>query len=88
MVLTRAFACAVPAVASDIPGYRAVFTSDTGLLVPLGDHSALADAVVELLGDEELRQRRGIAARSLVQERYAWSRVAQRLVEIYEDVAA
>ena len=30
MVLTRAFACAVPVVASDIPGYRAVMTDDTG----------------------------------------------------------
>jgi phosphatidylinositol alpha-mannosyltransferase len=88
MVLTRAFACAVPAVASDIAGYRAVFTSDTGLLVPPGDHQAFADAVVDLLGDEELRQRRGVAARALVQERYAWNRIAQRLVEIYEDVAA
>lgn len=88
MVLTRAFACAVPAVASDIPGYRAVLTSETGLLVRPGDHRALADGVVDLLGDEELRQRRGFAARALVQERYAWDRVAQRLVEIYEDVAA
>ena len=28
MVLTRAFACAVPVVASDIPGYRAVMTEE------------------------------------------------------------
>jgi phosphatidylinositol alpha-mannosyltransferase len=88
MVLTRGLACAVPVVASDIPGYRAVLEGDVGLLVPPGDHHALADAVVELLGDEQLRQRRGSAARALVQERYAWNGIAGRLLEIYEKAAA
>ncbi len=36
MVLTRAFACATPVVASDITGYRDVMTPETGLLVPAG----------------------------------------------------
>jgi phosphatidylinositol alpha-mannosyltransferase len=86
MVLTRAFACAVPAVASDIPGYRAVFAEkDVGLLVPPNDPAALAGAVAELLEDEPARVRRGNAARELVDARYAWDRVAAMLVEIYED---
>ena len=42
MVLTRGFACAVPVVASDIPGYRAVMTDETGVLFPPGDDRALA----------------------------------------------
>ena len=37
MVLTRAFACATPVVASDITGYRDVMTPDTGLMCPPGD---------------------------------------------------
>ena len=86
MVLTRALACAVPVVASDIPGYRAVVDPDIGVLVPPGDHAALAAAVVEVLADEALRQRRGLAGRELVQHRYAWERIAGRLLEIYEDV--
>jgi phosphatidylinositol alpha-mannosyltransferase len=86
MVLTRALACAVPVVASDIPGYRAVVDPDIGVLVPPGDHAALAAAVVDVLADEQLRQRRGLAGRELVQHRYAWERIAGRLLEIYEDV--
>ena len=39
MVLTRAFACATPVVASDIPGYRDVMSEETGLLVPPGDRT-------------------------------------------------
>ena len=85
MVLTRAFACAVPAVVSDISGYRSVVTPETGLLVPPGDAEALADAVTGLLADEQRRQQRGAAARELVQERYAWERIAARLLGIYEE---
>jgi phosphatidyl-myo-inositol alpha-mannosyltransferase len=86
MVLTRAFACATPVVASDIEGYRAVMTSETGLSVPPGDPAALADAVAELLADEKRRCEAGNAARRLAEERYSWDRVARRLVDLYEDV--
>ena len=64
MVLTRAFACATPVVASDIPGYRDVMTPRPASLVPPGDPEALAEAVVALLEDEprRARARRGGAA--------------------------
>jgi glycosyltransferase involved in cell wall biosynthesis len=87
MVLTRAFACAVPAVASDISGYRTVVTKETGVLVPPGDPSAIAGAVVDLLADEDARCRRGAAARELAREKYAWERIAARLLDVYEAAA-
>ena len=85
MVLLRAFACAVPVVASDISGYRTVVTPETGVLVPPGDAEALASAVGDALADEPARVERGAAARELARERYAWSRIALRLLEIYDD---
>ncbi len=88
MVLTRAFACAVPVVASDIPGYRAVMTDRTGILVPPGDHRALADGLVSLIEDEPRRRLLGETARRIAIERYSWDRIAGRLHEIYENVAA
>jgi phosphatidylinositol alpha-mannosyltransferase len=88
MVLTRAFACATPVVASDIGGYREVIEPGTAVLVPPRDPVALADAVVALLGDEERRGQIGAAARKLAVERYSWDRIATRLAEIYEEVAA
>jgi phosphatidylinositol alpha-mannosyltransferase len=87
MVLTRGFACAVPVVASDIPGYRAVMTDETGVLVPPGDDRALADGLVELLGDEERRCRFGARAREVATERYSWDTIAVRLEQIYEEVS-
>lgn len=86
MVLTRAFACALPAVASDIPGYREVLDTAASVSVPPGDANALADAVCALVEDEARRERLGEGARALAVERYSWSRIAQRLSEIYEQV--
>jgi phosphatidylinositol alpha-mannosyltransferase len=87
MVLTRAFACAAPVVASDIGGYRDVMTDETGVLVPPGDPEALADAVVALLEDEPWRERLGGSARRVAQERYSWDDVARRLEQIYRGLA-
>ena len=87
MVLTRAFACAIPVVASDIAGYRDVMTDETGVLVPPGDPGALAEAVSVLLDDEQRRQRLGESARRIAQERYSWKDIAGRLAAIYEGLA-
>jgi phosphatidylinositol alpha-mannosyltransferase len=84
MVLTRAFACATPVVASDIPGYREVLTPETSVAVAPGDVEALVEAVDELLADEERREDLGAAARQLAIERYSWEDVARRLEGIYE----
>jgi phosphatidyl-myo-inositol alpha-mannosyltransferase len=84
MVLTRAFACATPVVASDIEGYRDVMSSDAGLSVPPGDPAALAEAVALLLADEPARCEAGLAARRLAEERYSWDRIGRRLVDVYE----
>jgi phosphatidylinositol alpha-mannosyltransferase len=86
MVLTRAFACATPVVASDIEGYQEVVTPETAVPVAPGDPGSLADAVVRLLGDEPRRVAMGLAARSLARERYGWPDIAARLEGIYERV--
>jgi glycosyltransferase involved in cell wall biosynthesis len=57
-------------------------------LVPPGDESPLADAIVALLEDEPRRVAMGRAARTLAEERYSWADVARRLEATYERVAA
>jgi phosphatidylinositol alpha-mannosyltransferase len=88
MVLTRAYACATPVVASDIDGYREVMTSEAAVSFPAGDEKALADALGSLLEDEPRRAALGQGARQLALERYSWDDIARRLHEIYEQVAA
>jgi phosphatidylinositol alpha-mannosyltransferase len=86
MVLTRAFACATPVVASDIRGYRDVLTPEAGISVPPDAPGALAEALVSLLEDEPRRWRLGAGARELAAERYSWEGIARRLAAIYEEV--
>jgi phosphatidylinositol alpha-mannosyltransferase len=88
MVLTRAFSCGTPVVASNIEGYAQVANHDeTGILVPPGDHEALATAMLELLEHEDRRREYGAAARKAA-EPYSWDRIGRRLVEIYERLTA
>jgi phosphatidyl-myo-inositol alpha-mannosyltransferase len=86
MVLTRAFACATPVVASDIEGYRDVMTAETSVPVPPGDAAALTEAMVALVEDEPRRLTLAAAARRLAIERYSWDDIARRLLGIYESV--
>jgi phosphatidylinositol alpha-mannosyltransferase len=86
MVLTRAFACATPVIASDIEGYREVVTPETAVPVVPGDPGSLADAVASLLADEPRREAMGSEARSLARARYGWPDIAARLEGIYERV--
>ena len=88
MVLTRAFACALPVVASDIPGYREVLTPDAAVAVAPDDAAALVDAVSELVADEPRRHGMGEAARELAIERYSWPTIAARLERVYESVTS
>ena len=88
LVLAEAFACATPAVASDIPGYAAVATPAAARLVPPSDPDALADAVVDVLSDEPRRVEMGRAARAHALANYSWDDIARRLEETYEEAAA
>lgn len=50
--------CGTPNVSTDVPGLRdSVRHEETGLLVPFGDTSALAEAAVRVLTDSALRER-------------------------------
>jgi phosphatidylinositol alpha-mannosyltransferase len=88
MVLTEAFAAGTPVVASDIAGYRDVVTDGRdGVLVPRGDATRLAETLRDLALDPERNWRLGTGARESA-ERYAWPRVAEQVVDAYEDAIA
>jgi phosphatidylinositol alpha-mannosyltransferase len=88
LVLAEAFACATPAVASDIPGYAAVAVPEAATLVPPSDPEALAAAVIDMLGDEERRMEMGRAAREHAVANYSWADIARQLEETYLEAAA
>ena len=67
----EAQASGCPVIISDIPGLmEATQPNQTSLVVPRKDERAVADAIVRLFEDRELRQRLGMQGRKYVQEHY------------------
>jgi glycosyltransferase involved in cell wall biosynthesis len=84
----EAAACGTPTVASDAPGLReSVVDGETGLLVPHGDVSALADALERLIRDPGLRSRMSRDAREFAR-RFSWDTSADAFERALERVAA
>ncbi|MGI8827073.1 MAG: glycosyltransferase family 4 protein [Chloroflexota bacterium] len=84
-VLIEAMSCGVPVVASDSGEIPRVL-GDAGLIVPEGDESSLADALLRLYRDSLLRTRLGQRGRARVLERFTHARVAEATVGLYREV--
>ncbi|MCO1599726.1 glycosyltransferase [Micromonospora sp. RHAY321] len=85
----EAMACGVPVVGTAVGGIRdTVVDGTTGLLVPARDPRALAAAIGRLLDDRIRRFGYATAARERVRSRYSWAVTAERLAEVYGEVAA
>jgi glycosyltransferase involved in cell wall biosynthesis len=77
--LTEAAACGTPAVATRIPGHvDSVIDGETGLLA--GSPEELANALVRVLSDAELRERLGAGARRWA-DTLTWDRAALEVLE-------
>jgi glycosyltransferase involved in cell wall biosynthesis len=84
----EAFASGVPVVSTDAGGVPDIIEHGrTGLLVPVGDASAMAQAICRLLGDPALSERITKAARGET-ERCSWSHVRAQWFSVYMRAAA
>lgn len=88
LVLVEAMALGKPLVATAAGGpTEIVEDGESGLLVPPGDHEAMATAISRLLDDEGLRQRMGAAA-STQAELFDERAMTARFSAILDDVAS
>jgi lipopolysaccharide/colanic/teichoic acid biosynthesis glycosyltransferase len=82
--IMEAMACGKPVVATDIAGCRdEVVDGETGLLVPVKDSEALADALLKLLRDSALAQRMGRAGQRRARELFDEDVICRRIVDAY-----
>lgn len=82
-------AAGLPVVASRVGGNPELINDDvTGLLVPPQDSSALANALVELMRDEEKRNRIAINGRCLATQDYSFDRLVREVDELYTELLA
>lgn len=86
IVLLEAQACGKPVVAFDIGGVNeAVCSGETGLLVPRGNADGLADGLIRLLLDKDLRASMGERGRGFVVENFTWEHCAQGMLGVYRE---
>jgi glycosyltransferase involved in cell wall biosynthesis len=88
-VASLAYGMGTLVVASAIGGLKELIRSEQdGLLVPPGNAEALADAIVRLLSDSQLRQQLQTAAFDRCQQDLNWHNIAAQTVNVYERAIA
>ncbi|MBI5701815.1 glycosyltransferase family 4 protein [Candidatus Saganbacteria bacterium] len=89
IVQLEAMANFTAVISSDIPGPNAVMDEgQSGLLVPKQDPHALAQAIMSLLADPEKALAMGRRGRELVEKKYDWNVIADKIVDIYKEAQA
>ncbi|HET7839983.1 MAG TPA: glycosyltransferase [Terriglobia bacterium] len=84
LVALEVIACGTAVIASKIGGLpEIVVDGESGLLVPAGDASALANAIVSLLTNENLRLRLAEGARRRAAS-FSQARRSAELVELFQ----
>ena len=86
-VLIEAAACGRAIVTTDHPGCRdAIEPNKTGLLVPIKNASALADAIEYLIKNINVRKRMGAAGRDLAEKEFAIEKIVAEHMKIYQNL--
>lgn len=84
LVLIEAMAWSKPVIATDEGGPREIVASGvSGFLVPPSSPRALSQALLQLLGDDNLRNEMGRAARARYDELFTAERMAREIAEVY-----
>ncbi len=87
LVALEGLACARPLIASRVDALPELVThAETGLLVPPGDPSALADALRDLIDNPARAARMGEAGREHVRRHFTVERMARATLDVYRDV--
>lgn len=84
VTLLEGMAASRPVVSTAVDGVRDVIKDGiTGILVPAGNYSALAQACLKLVDDIDLRKKMGSAGRELVSEKYSVDSMINQIADLY-----
>lgn len=85
--LQEAMACELAPVVTDLPANREWITDgETGFIVPINDVQMLAEMVVYLLKNEEIRERFGKEGRRIIKERAEYEKAMGKAEKVYAEV--
>ena len=84
LVPLEAMACSKPVVVSRSGGLvESVVDGKTGFIIDKDNSEQLADRLIRLLGDDDLRRRMGVAGRRHVEDHFSRERMTREVVEEY-----
>jgi len=87
LVLLEAMASCLPVVATSIGGIKdVVVDGETGILIPPKNPYLLAEKIIYLMKNEDLRRRMGENGRERVARHFTWDRIVKDTSRIYKDI--
>lgn len=87
IILAEAMAFKVPVIASDIKVLRSIVKSspESALFINPNNTDSIAEAVIELLGNSQLRNKIADKGYKLVSSEFSWNKVARKMAGLYEE---
>lgn len=82
MALLEAMATGVPCIATAVGGIPDLFAGGAGILVPVSDAQAVANAITRVMGDDGLRARLSSQARARIIEAHDFDRIVTRYLDL------
>jgi glycosyltransferase involved in cell wall biosynthesis len=87
VVLLEAIACGLPVIGSDVGGIPDIIrNNETGLLCKQKDAQDLSTKIVRLLENRSLQEKFVNNGLQLVKQNFSWEVVADRFIEVYQNV--
>ena len=85
--LLEAMACALPVVVTDLEGNReCVEDGVNGFLFPKGDFRMLAEKIVYLLRDKDIRRKFGVVNRRIVEKEADYEKEMSKMEKLYKNL--
>jgi len=84
----ESMAAGVPVVASRVGGNPELLNDERGMLVPAGDESSLAEALLRLVQSESLRIQMGQNCRRFAQENFTIEKMQRKHEALYKELLA
>ena len=82
--LLEAMGTGLPVIATDTGGTHELIDGN-GIIVPMGDSNAIAEAIRGLMDDPETRMRMGMRSREIAKG-MGWSAVSEAYLKLYEEL--
>ncbi|MEC8428462.1 MAG: glycosyltransferase, partial [Pseudomonadota bacterium] len=83
--ILEAMASGLPIIATRVGGNPELVTDGgNGLLVPVDDEYALANAIESLVCDKDSRERMGASSLKKVTESFSWQATVEKYLSIYD----